>query len=148
MDLLTKLTEWASALSQEASHDAKANAAAASLDRIVSEMQAQRAAARAQVSATPAGDARDQLERAIAMLDTKMEEVEAKRLELRQRLGRATRKRELLERAKALVDEGKQLIAEGEALAGGEPSDERARQIRQRLSEIDAEVQKLKRQIR
>jgi hypothetical protein len=148
MDLLTKLTEWASALTEEASRDAKANAAAASLDRVVNEMRAQRATARAQVSATPAGAARDQLERAIAMLDTKMEEVEAKRLELHQRLGRASRKRELLERATALVDEGRQLIAEGEALAGGEQSDERARQIRQRLSEIDAEVQKLKRQIR
>ena len=149
IDLLSKLGEWASALSKQAGlHPSKADAAVAALDEIVGEMEAQRIAARAQLSATPAGDSRDLLERAIGMLEAKIEEVEEKRRHLRQRLARTSRKREHLESAKALVEEGKRLIAEGEALAGGEESDARAGQIRQRLAEIDVEVQELKRQIR
>jgi len=87
---------------------------------------------------------RERLEEALRTLRSKIEEAKDKRVELRERILRSSHRRHLGERTKALVEEGKRLIKEGEALPGGEASDARAREIRERLTEIDAEAEALK----
>lgn len=143
MNLLTRIGQWAREMTQALDGPSpRALDHAREIERVVREMTVELERARAEVRALPPSADREQLERALRALEAKVSTARAKRNELIQRKALADRR---LETLKALRLEADRLIQEGDALPGGIESDAPARRIRDRLTEIQREIDGIRR---
>jgi chromosome segregation ATPase len=143
MNLLTRIGQWAREMAHALSDPTPgALDHARELDRVVREMTLELERARAEVRALPPSGEREHLERALRALEAKVSQAAVKRDELKQRKALADRR---LETLRALRLEAEGLIAEGDALPGGIESDAPATRIRDRLTEIEREIDGIRR---
>jgi hypothetical protein len=106
------------------------------LDDVISDMAAQRDEAMTVLDQAPPGRERDELVRAIALLQSKLDEARTKRTTLVARLDRK-------ERSDALVREMRALREEMEA-AGPEADEAKKQELRARRDRLLAEAEELK----